>query len=235
MSSNISPPLTPPLVENPILVSSEAVNHAETENIAMSSTSEGDDDPEKLTARYLALKEKLYRFKPDLANTKPKLQALRLKGVKMIGKEPNPDPKIAKLQRKLDALESDILFDHQEAEAQWAETRILLDKQASERKRLQLQDGIPKAVGFPLKSPSTPPSTESGDTGPDEDDLGIAMVADLFASNNSDIRPASSQDSVSNVMVNVRDFGKPGGLKPRRVLEEACKARCVKCYFSMLY
>ena len=173
-----------------------------------------------MTTKYLGFKQRLFDLQPELADT---LQKKSSKRAKQLANCTDSDPRIAKLQRKIANIESDILFDRDEAEWQWVETQKSLAKEAAERKMLHLAD--PKRQGG--KSRSKPAlTTGSVDTDADADDLVVDMLADLFLSTSTETCATNPQaTNMDDKVVTVRDFGKLSGLKPRRVLEDACKAR----------
>lgn len=221
----MSRPLTPPLIGKSTLDALEAEPHGEASDRLTDSDSDM-DDPETLTTKYLDFKRRLYDLRPDLAATLRGTAAKSLKRANSKAYSKDSDTRIAKLQRKLAEIESDILFDHDEAESQWVETQKRLVKETSERKRLQLGDSIPQ-----IPNPSMAPlgaslTADSGDCGAYADDVGVDMLADLFAGTDVGTYDSSLQDAgPDDKMITIREFGRFSGLKPRRVLEEACKAR----------
>jgi ATP-dependent RNA helicase DHX29 len=148
------------------------------------------------------------------------------------------DPEFAKLQRKLDRIAGDILFDKYIADQQWEKQRIQLERDTAARRNIafgQAPHRVPHPAEVQEDSDIEEISKEASRIaaevlgGDDSDD--DAAVAELFAS-----LPVTEVDPItgkSNVIVNssdgtkvtVRDFGKTIGMSPRRVLEEACKAR----------
>ena len=214
----MSRPPTPPLFEKPTPISADTGSHIE--EAEQSSESDSETDPEALTTKYLALKKRLYDLRPGLADT---LQKKSSKRAKQIANCKDSDPRVAKLQRKIADIESDVLFDCDEAELQWVETQKSLAKEAAERKRLHLGD--PRPQGDKLR---TMPGLTTGsvDTDTDADDVEVDMLADLFLSPAIETCANNPQETaLDDRVVTVRDFGKLSGLKPRRVLEDACKAR----------
>ena len=132
---------------------------------------------------------------------------------------------MARLLRKLADIESDILFDGDQATSQWMEVKNARAKEDNERKRLQLSSETPKSPKAAAFQPSTPSISDSGGTQANADDPGMDSLADMFASADGELRITSQEDAAPDKLVTIRDFGKFNGLKPRRVLEEACKAR----------
>lgn len=127
------------------------------------------------------------------------------------------------MQRKITEIEADILFDREGAQTQWTEIYNSLLKDASERKRLQLPEDTLRAQKALSNSPETTPVENNGKADADAEDLGVDMLAGLFC--NTDVRIDDKDSTLEEQTFSMRDFGKFNGLKPRRVLEEACKAR----------
>ena len=224
MSRSISPP--------PIdgKASSQPGNVMHEENgkqYSNDSDTETDDDPETLTAKYLTLKRQLYDLRPELAQTHRKGHPQSSKWMNMNAQGDNIDPRIARLQRRLMEIESDILFDRETAEFQWNEASIALAKEASERRRLQLGDDTSSVSKPPTKDRDATSNQDLSDSVADTDDTeSLGMLSDLFSA----VDVAKSENSpqhptLEETRVSIRDFGNPNGLKPRRILEEACKAR----------
>ena len=210
----MSRPPTPPLFEKPTPNSAETVSHIE--GAEQSSESDSDTDPEALTTKFLAFKKRLYDLRPELADS---LQQKPSKRANQTANRSDSDPRIAKLQRKIADIESDILFDRDEAEFQWVETQKLLAKQAAERKTLHLGDPILQENRLRRVPPLATGSFDADTDGAD-------LLADLFSSADTGTCATKSQaTNLDEKVVTVRDFGKLSGLKPRRVLEDACKAR----------
>lgn len=148
------------------------------------------------------------------------------------------DSQIAKLQRKLERIVGDVLFDKYIADQQWEKQRIQLERDAAAQ-RNAASGGAPERIPHPAEvledSDNDEVSREAAritaEFLEEDDSDDDAAVAELFAS-----LPVSEIDPVtgkSNIVVNssdgtkvtIRDFGKTTGVSPRRVLEEACKAR----------
>ncbi len=203
--------------------------------------SDSDIDPDELLPVYLKTRTQLFHLQP------PKQAAIQLTGQRKRDRQANrkenteklpSDPEIAKLQRKLERITSDILFDKYIADQQWENQRIKLERDAAVQ-RNAATGKAPERTPHPAEvledSDNDEVSREASriavelleDDGSDDD----AAVAELFAS-----LPVTEVDPItgkSNVVVNcsdgtkvtIRDFGKTTGMSPRRVLEEACKAR----------
>lgn len=191
------------------------------------SDTETDDDPETLTAKYLTLKRQLYDLQPELAQIPRRGHPQSSKRMNIDAQGDNLNPRIVRLQRRLMEIETDILFDRETAQMQWKEASIALAKEASERKRLQLSDDTSSASRTPTNDRTTTPNQDLSDLTADPDDTAsLGMLSDLFSS--IDVTPSGTgpqQPNLEEKSISIREFGNPNGLKPRRVLEEACKAR----------
>lgn len=198
----------------------------------MSSQSESDSDlePEDLVQRYLALHARLYEVSPESIDGDRK----RHKNAKAISSkdngylDPNAKRTIARLTAKLSKIKSDILFDEDEAEREWAEAQIELVKHSAERRKLGIPD-TEQQTKHTLRRPSTSETAEDGSKQTNEDLHDI--LGDFFTSlPESTTNPATGTSSMSTidpggVTMEIRDFGRSSGIKPRRVLEDAIRAR----------
>lgn len=216
-----SRPLSPPATEEKAIEDFAPIVSDRVSEESSGDDSGTDDDPEALTAKYLALKKRLYDLRPDLEQTRRQSLAKSPKrtGSKAYGND--TDTRVSKLQRKMTEIEADILFDREGAETQWTETYKSLVKEASERRRLQLSEDALRASKALSSSPETTPVEDNGKA--DAEDLGVDMLADLFSS--TDVGIVDKASNLEEQTTIIRDFGKFNGLKPRRILEEACKAR----------
>lgn len=143
------------------------------------------------------------------------------------GKAVESNPDITRLLTKVDKIESDILFDRNEAYSKWIEMQNKLTKEAAERKRFQLDHNSKlkaEKVTVPPSKPADSLQTE------DDEDL-IDMVGDFFSSlPETSINTVTGNTQLTNrtaegETVAIRDFGTWAGVNPRRILEDACKAR----------
>lgn len=187
--------------------------------------SENDSDesvePETLIENYIALQWQILQLQPDFSLHKPKKSKFRQNENSI-----NPIPKVAKLLAKIHKIQSDVLFDEDEASLRWTSARNQYARASAERKKYDLDKSIQVDSAAAMKSSSRDASVdERGDK--DEQD----MMGDLFSSLpeiTSDPDTGASnlvgRDQVGHT-ITLRDFGKWSGISPRRVLEEACKAR----------
>ncbi|MCJ1389821.1 hypothetical protein MMC18_002678 [Xylographa bjoerkii] len=192
---------------------------------------DADDDlePHEILNRYLDLKTRVHGQRPDL--TEPTVR--RGKGAKNKS-VPAPvvekaDPETLKLLRRIRKIESDILFDLEEAREKWSDVRVTLMQRNAERRKLGITDETsttPAIAGLPTTLDKNQTETADGS------DIDASVeLGDFFASlpeqttDNDTGRSTITVTSVDGVSVTVRDFGKWSGVGPRRVFEEACRAR----------
>jgi ATP-dependent RNA helicase DHX29 len=208
---------------------------------ALKYESDSDIDPDELLPVYLKTKAQLFLLQPPKHAT-TQLTEQRKRDRQAASKENigklSTDPKIATLQRKLERIAGDILFDKYIADQQWEKQRIQLERDNA-AERHAASGGAPERFSHPAEAIEESDNDEvsrqaariAAEVLEDDDSDDDAAVAELFAS-----LPVTEVDPVtgkSNVVVNssggtkvtIRDFGKTTGMSPRRVLEEACKAR----------
>lgn len=187
-------------------------------------TSESDEnlEPEALVKKFLSLQSQIIQLQPDILSRELTKNKSRFNKQKT-----SQNPKVAKLLTKLNKIQSDILFDEDEANAQWSSLRNEITRESAERRKYQLNRD--RKIEFP--TPMTSSCKGASTFQAVEDDEHLEMIGNLFSSlsentpdSNSGI---SSQISPSTIhqTVTIRDFGKWSGISPRRVFEEACKAR----------
>lgn len=188
---------------------------------------ESDLEPEELLSIYLSTKLQLHELQPTLvegdarrSNKKLALGGGATKPISRKGKG---------LQKKLQKIESDMLFDKDEADRHWIVKRNQAAQETAERRRLQLpaqaqkQAPAPKAKAVIHSTSSS--DTEESDESQDED----TAFSDLFGAMQGDFSGTADRTSSEHVEpganLSIRDFGQLQGLTPWRVLEEACRAR----------
>lgn len=190
---------------------------------------DSDIDLDELVPTYLKIKGKLYEIDPELVETNPRKKGSKVK--KAAPAKTALSPKTRKLLSQLQQLESDALFDDREAEARWPSKRNeIAQKQAEKRQQETTQPIVPdepKADDVSAKpSPNEKPSssTISGDA---DDIMAEAdMLGDMFSAiPDEPLADDSSTENAEAGNITLRDFGKQGGVTPRRVLEEAVRSR----------
>jgi ATP-dependent RNA helicase DHX29 len=151
----------------------------------------------------------LYNLRPEIFD-KPK------KGKKSrVPTSAADDPQASKLQRKISAIENDVLFDRKEAEYFWKEKLDELRKEAAIFRRADTEKELVEKKE-PEPEPDTTPPLEDGDGD---------LLGDMFQDDEPTLELGVITEELNKASITIRDFGKWTGLSPRRVLEEACKAR----------
>lgn len=196
---------------------------------------ESDLEPDELLARYLATKQKLFEIQPELfgKNSRNSLKKQKAESGMTAGPQSSSHPAVTKLQRKLQKIESDLLFDDQDADSQWQRKLIELARETADRRQLQLPPpAVPAKVSRPpprilSASPTIADTSESSsDESESESDNALG---NLFASSsecpptNLSPNPGTNSSDAENVII--RDFGTSKGISARRILDEACRAR----------
>ncbi|KAI9683700.1 MAG: hypothetical protein M1829_005006 [Trizodia sp. TS-e1964] len=186
---------------------------------------DSDLEPNDMVPIYLSTKIRLYEIQPSLteSNLASSRKPKKGKAAALTINTPLRTTTVKKLQDKIKKIESDILFDRDEADRQWLEKRIEIQQSNVSRKRLGLRQEVKLDAKQPSTNPEkTPPlsaestsiKTQNSDT---DDD---AVLGALF----DDTLQPSSLEGTNGYSV-ARDFGTWTGMSPRRVLEEACRAR----------
>ncbi|KAH6667024.1 pre-mRNA-splicing factor ATP-dependent RNA helicase PRP22 [Plectosphaerella plurivora] len=197
---------------------------------------DSDIEPDDLVPQYLETKGKLYEAERESQQEK-KLGKQRPQS------EGSGDEVTAKLQAKLDRIESDVLFDSFVAEQQWRARRVTLEKElAAKRQQARQQTSetekqeVPPAPDAEVVDESNGAVNDEAERiaaeilagGEDDDD---ETLADLFANlPTNEVDPATGKTTTvihgsDGVKVVIRDFGKWTGMSPLRLLEETCRSR----------
>ena len=212
------------------------------ESTSVSSESDFDSDlePHQQISRYLSLQSQLYAVDPALVNPTQKRPKRAAAGIRNINGSENVimDRKVARLIAKLDKINSDILFDREQAEMKWAQHWTQLAKERSERERLGIRissekghHGKGQQNSEAIASPSNVPESISNEL--DAGDMLGEFFSNLPNSTTDSIAGISNMKSTNadGLTVIIRSFGKWNGISPRRVFEEACRARQVATSF----
>lgn len=191
---------------------------------------EGDDDtdesidPEDFTGEYVSLQSRLYNLRPELFDqSKSGSKKSGRAATKTVTQD--SDPQVRRIQAKLSKIENDVLFDRETAEARWRERLNELRKEAAFKRIRERQVEEPLTKASPRQSDPEPEDNLPGDVlekGGDEE-----LFGDLFAADEAEAAPSTSLSEAQSSHIELRDFGDPTGLSPRRVLEETCRARYV--------
>lgn len=210
---------------------------------------ESDIDPDDLLPEYLKTKAKLFKLQPPKSPAQINGNQVRTRvgGGALKAEQQSSNPEVAKLEKRLQWIQNDVLFDQYIANQTWEKQRILLEKEAATERNAA--SGEPsECIPHPAEDPEDSDdevSREAARIGAEilnadasDDD---AAIADLFASLPvTEVDPLTGKSSVvvnsnDGKKVTIRDFAKSAGISPRRVLEEACKARygnpCQQNYF----
>ena len=202
----------------------------ETSSLSSQSDSDSDHDLDQQVTKYVDLHSQLYAINPELPALQPRSTGKKKKnadrppaanlfqGVEM-------DRRVLRLTAKLNKIRSDVLFDEDLANERWADMYFDLVKETIERKRFDIDD-FHKSVNLKL-----PPRQENG-VRAEQDDQDTDETLGELLTGLPDIEsgPATGASRLSITGsgapgIQVKDFGKWTGMSPRRVFEEACKAR----------
>lgn len=212
--------------------SSSAVSPRDSPRLAsqaapFDSESESDDDPEALARRYLGLMLRLDEL--DASLTKFKHRNLIQKSSKSIQNRQETSPQVSHILKKMATIEADVLFDRYEAAEKWDELRNSQAKEVADRKKFCLAtDKVTRPIEPDSSVAKDSPMTTVEDSGQQVDVLDTLgdFLSQLPDDNDKIIGQTQDVDrGVSDV--SVRNFGNLSGVRPRRVLEETCKARSV--------
>ncbi|KAH0543279.1 hypothetical protein FGG08_002342 [Glutinoglossum americanum] len=236
------------LVDEAMGTSRKVSEHAQTKDYNQASDQESDLEPDELISSYLSIKSQLYELQPHLIRSFPRTRKSKLPRSNHSADESSTTPEIKRLLNKLKKIESDVLFDQHEADAQWTDKCIEIERENAMRKELGLHpakirstadlslgaaDEIPQAPqGLNPVSPGSAYAEygiEDDEDGSQDDDVG--MLGELFTSlPETLVDPLTGSSSMvmstaKGPRVIIREFGKWTGVSPRRVLEEACRSR----------
>ena len=203
----------------------------ESTPVSSDSDSDSDLEPHQQLSRYLSLQSQVYAVNPalvDPSSKKPKRAGASVCAIDG-GEKAKLDRKVSRLTAKLDKLRADILFDREQAERHWAEHWTQLVKERSEREKLGIREkGYHGRVQNDSKN-LAPASTvlESMSHELDTGNIFGELFADLPNSVTDSIIGTSNLKSsnAASPALEIRSFGKWNGISPRRIFEEACRAR----------
>ncbi|KAF1985745.1 P-loop containing nucleoside triphosphate hydrolase protein [Aulographum hederae CBS 113979] len=196
---------------------------------------DSDLEPDELQSVYLSTKSRIYHLDPAFeVNLKTKGKGFRKDGAKGANTPSSASPSVRKLLEKLQKIESDILFDKREADMLWMSKRNELAQEEAARRRLNLNAPQERNRSVDARPSSANATTDimaeasamAGDLqiGPDDDELIGSMFSEVGLQDAEASRNVETPQDPSTP-ITIRDFGKTTGLSPRRVLEEACRAR----------
>ncbi|RMZ81393.1 hypothetical protein DV738_g2225, partial [Chaetothyriales sp. CBS 135597] len=161
---------------------------------------EDDTDPNVLTARYIRVKTKLWKRQQHRGPSESMKNGQRTR----------------KLQNKVTLLERDPLFDQEAADAQW--NSLVNGLRAEEGRRRKAATTQKKIEDLPQNGEG--PSPDQASEASDDPDL----FGDMFVAPGEDLKDGQQSADQGKTMRLV-DFGKSsGGMSPRQLLEDTCKA-----------
>ncbi|KAI5860812.1 P-loop containing nucleoside triphosphate hydrolase protein [Durotheca rogersii] len=204
-----------------------------------------DDDfePDELIPAYLDAKAKLFQLqRPRQASKRGKsAKSSASSGAKTPAAEAPPeDLEEAKLLAKIDKIEQDILFDRASAEQQWRAGNIRLEREytatkqaeahAKKEEKAQQLDGDgddDDDDGVTKEAERIAAEILRQNDDDDDDDFLSDLFADLPVRETDDVTGETRTviNGADGIKVTIRDFGKPAGFSPVRILEETCRSR----------
>ena len=218
------------------LSNSLASNNMEDSSSPVESDLDSDTEPDQLLSTYITTKSRLFQRRPDLLVDQA--ASKRSKIIKPSNGRSNAPltPSVKKLQQKLHQIESDALFDQRTADEVWRIKHVNLVREDA-KKRSLLMDGTTDKTSSRSRSredPGRPRNTfqdeiAQGSSGSDRDIMDAAeTLGDLFTnlSGHDEVGlDTKAQGAKTNNTITIRNFGNTSGITPKRVLEEACRAR----------
>ena len=168
-----------------------------------------DDDPDQLIDQYISAKHELLQRSQS--------------GKELEQEQSATDRQAKKLNRRIQRIERDVLFDRDEAMARWNEVKSDLEVEAARsnslvirQKRLNKRSSLRDDLGT---SSGVGESVSAANNDANDEEL----FGSLFSTEENN---SPGRETVAAVPITIRDFGLLGaGAKPRKVLEDVCKAR----------
>lgn len=188
-----------------------------------------------MTERYIDLQTQLYELEPDRDIVPGSQRTSHAKSAPKGSLTQDSQQRLAKILRRLERLKADILFDGYDADQKWAEKRNQLAKAAAQRRKLQLDDRnkLDTASSDQRESDTATVGPVGETRNASEEDQDAEALGDFFSglpdtasTIDGGANSPITKDSLSRPLI-VRDFGKWNGMSPRRILEDACRARSV--------
>lgn len=210
-------------VPPPKIPSTRATPAVESQDDANISDLDSDIEPDQIVPTYLKIKGRLFELDAEAVNVKPRKSAKK-------GRNPmnaTESPAVRKLRSQLQQLESDALFDQDEADQRWPALRNEIAQAKGAEKMTKSEKSAPtpeqQTRQPPAEKEESSPKPQAVDALSDDEDSG--MLGEMFTavSDQPAAEPASGDQASDNITL--RDFGKQTGTAPRRVLEEAVRAR----------
>ena len=200
---------------------------------------ESDLEPDELLSTYMRTKARLYDINPNAADLSQGKKGG--KASKPSTTNPTGSAGERKLAQKLQKIESDVLFDKRQADAEWASKRVELAREAADRRKLQLEEDTqteksrPNGQAAGLANASDEAEQMGNQLLQESEHLdGDDILGGMFSAVPGVSEPAGDAGTASDpsMPVTVRDFGRLTGINPKRILEEACRARDSRCKIS---
>lgn len=178
-----------------------------------------------MTEKYLSLQSAIFNISSkDCEDISQKGSKQRSK----LNAKASKPPEYERLLSKLRKIESDILFDREDALSKWAAIRNRLEEESAERRKFNLDDNNMKSGPLVESSPSLVTSIDVDSQKNDDSD---DQLEELF-SGFPELSIKPDTDNIKNIIrseenrvLRLRDFGRWTGVNPRRTLEEACRSR----------
>jgi ATP-dependent RNA helicase DHX29 len=207
----------------PVSTNANRVGHSDTQlasSLNTDDSTDDDNDPDGLVSRYIDTKLQLLKLEPEFRyDESPTTDTKHEKGLK--------PSQVSRLRQRVEAIERDILFDHEKANAQLNET---LNQFRADVSRRRAERGATKSFAKDNPRAASPQATTGGpeaalDPAEAEGEVD-GLFGDMFTPAET-ISPkheqnAQNEDDGSMLLV---DFGKWAGISPRKVLEYTCKTR----------
>ncbi|OAL36050.1 hypothetical protein AYO20_04712 [Fonsecaea nubica] len=212
------PPTANQSRQSPASTPAQVSEAEDSSSSLVSSESDEDDDPAKLTEKAIRIQRLLWKAQNDDASDAKKSGTTK-------------ERRIAKLHRKLEQLHRDPLFDKQEAQTAWdtvfAElliTRQELMRATARKRREEKQATIQHNIDDDTANKGPVSEDDVLAAAEDEDALLGGMFGESEDPNASEHNQPASEDPIR-----LLEFGKWSGLSPKRLLDEVCKGRDSRC------
>jgi ATP-dependent RNA helicase DHX29 len=189
---------------------------------------ESDLEPEEMEAIYVDTKLKLFKLQPSLVDALSK----KSKGASRSNSVPRSTG-IRKLQDRIRRIESDMLFNSDAAHERWMAEKISYLRSRPSSGIASPSLNVNGGRSEDVSRAQTDTESVGGKDEPEESASG-ELLGGMFAEptpSGSAPEPGSSDSATENAIL--RDFGKVTGYSPRRLLEDACRARSV-IFFSVI-
>jgi len=191
------------------------------------SESDSDIEPDQMLTKFLDLQSRLYNINPDLVDNLYHRQRKPAHGAKTArtSMEEALSPPTLRILSQIKRIKSDILFDKDEANREWNNIRLSLAKEDADRRRLNINE--PRKANMSDSLHTHEPNNQVSNHDTEEE----SIFGDFFSSlpettmNSGNAKTTASVAAPDGSLIEIRDFGQWSGIGPRRVLEEACKAR----------